>query len=69
MAVIVCAGGGYGRHDWKTHVVYAARVFNPMGVAVIGLKWQRCRACNRHRADNEAVEACDDPSGSDALQP
>lgn len=40
MALIVCAGGGYGGHDWKTHVVYAAHVFNPMGVAVIGLKYR-----------------------------
>lgn len=39
-AIIVCAGGGYGSLDWKTHVVYAARVFNPLGVAVIGLKYR-----------------------------
>jgi acetyl esterase/lipase len=39
-AIIICAGGGYGAHDWKTHVVYAAHVFNPMGVAVIGLKYR-----------------------------
>ena len=29
MAIIVCAGGGYGALDWKTHVEYAADVFNP----------------------------------------
>ncbi len=40
MAIIVCAGGGYGALDWKTHVVYAAQVFNPKGVAVIGLKYR-----------------------------
>ena len=40
MAIIVCAGGGYGGHDWKTHVVYAAQVFNSHGVAVIGLKYR-----------------------------
>ncbi len=40
MAIIVCAGGGYGGLDWKTHVVYAARVFNAKGVAVIGLKYR-----------------------------
>lgn len=40
IAVVVCAGGGYGGHAWKTHVVYAADVFNPMGIAVIGLKYR-----------------------------
>ncbi|HSH95486.1 MAG TPA: alpha/beta hydrolase [Roseimicrobium sp.] len=40
MAIIVCAGGGYGALDWKTHVHYAAQVFNPKGVAVIGLKYR-----------------------------
>jgi acetyl esterase/lipase len=40
MGIIVCAGGGYVKLDWKTHVVYAARVFNPLGVAVIGLKYR-----------------------------
>jgi dienelactone hydrolase len=40
MAVIVCAGGGYGALDWKTHVVYAADYFVPKGVAVIGLKYR-----------------------------
>jgi predicted esterase len=40
MAIVVCAGGGYGGHAWKTHVVFAAQVFNPMGVAVIGLKYR-----------------------------
>lgn len=40
MAIIVCAGGGYGALDWKTHVVYAAQIFNAKGVAVIGLKYR-----------------------------
>ena len=40
MAIVACAGGGYGGHTWKTHVVYAAQVFNPIGVAVIGLKYR-----------------------------
>ncbi|MDB6117579.1 MAG: hypothetical protein JWO08_1360 [Verrucomicrobiaceae bacterium] len=40
MAIIVCAGGGYGALDWTTHVVYAAQVFNRKGVAVIGLKYR-----------------------------
>ncbi len=40
MAIVVCAGGGYGGLDWKTHVVYAAQVFNRLGVAVIGLKYR-----------------------------
>ena len=39
-AIIVCPGGGYGSLDWKMHVVYAARVFNPLGMAVIGLKYR-----------------------------
>ena len=39
-AIIICAGGGYGSLDWRTHVVYAAQVFNPLGVAVIGLKYR-----------------------------
>ncbi len=40
IALIVCAGGGYGSLAWKTHVVYAADVFVPKGVAVIGLKYR-----------------------------
>jgi acetyl esterase/lipase len=39
-AIIICPGGGYGSLDWKTHVVYAAQVFNAKGVAVIGLKYR-----------------------------
>lgn len=40
MAIIVCPGGGYGALDWRTHVVYAAQVFNPQGVAIVGLKYR-----------------------------
>jgi len=40
MAIIVCPGGGYGTLDWKTHVIYAAQVFNAKGVTVIGLKYR-----------------------------
>lgn len=54
MAIVVCAGGGYGGHDWKTHVVYAAQVFNPMGVAVIGLKY---RTRPPHVLPNEGIQA------------
>jgi len=54
MAIIVCAGGGYGGHDWRTHVVYAADVFNPMGVAVIGLKY---RTRPPHKVDNAGIQA------------
>lgn len=54
MAVLVCAGGGYGGHDWKTHVAYAAQVFNPMGVAVIGLKY---RTRPPHILPNEGIQA------------
>ncbi|MCX7008213.1 MAG: alpha/beta hydrolase [Kiritimatiellaeota bacterium] len=53
-ALLVCAGGGYGGLDWRTHVVYAARVFNTLGVAVIGLKY-RTRPPNG--AANEDVQA------------
>lgn len=54
MAVVVCAGGGYGGLDWKTHVLYAAEVFNPMGVAVIGLKY---RTRPPHKLDNVGIQA------------
>ncbi len=54
MAIIVFAGGGYGGHDWKTHVVCAAKVFNPMGVAVIGLKY---RTRPPHILPNEGIQA------------
>lgn len=54
MALIICPGGGYGAMDWKTHVVYAAQVFNPMGVAVIGLKY-RTRPPNM--GTNEDIQA------------
>lgn len=53
MAVVVCAGGGYGKLDWKTHVVYAAQVFNPLGVAVIGLKY---RTRPPHKLDNAGIQ-------------
>ncbi|HEY1052471.1 MAG TPA: alpha/beta hydrolase [Prosthecobacter sp.] len=54
MAIIVCAGGGYGALDWKTHVIYAADVFNPKGVAVIGLKY---RLRPPHKVDNAGIQA------------
>ncbi len=54
MALIVCAGGGYGGLDWKTHVVYAAQVFNPRGVTVIGLKY---RTRPPHMVDNAGIQA------------
>jgi len=54
MAIVVCAGGGYGAHDWKTHVVYAAQVFNPMGIAVIGLKY---RTRPPHVGSNAEIQA------------
>lgn len=53
-AIIICAGGGYGALDWKTHVVDAAQVFNPKGVAVIGLKY-RLRPPNGPK--NEDIQA------------
>jgi acetyl esterase/lipase len=54
MAVIVCAGGGYGALDWKTHVEFAADVFNPKGVAIIGLKY---RLRPPHKLDNAGIQA------------
>jgi acetyl esterase/lipase len=53
-AIIVCAGGGYGALDWKTHVQYAAEVFNHMGVAIIGLKY---RLRLPHKLDNAGIQA------------
>jgi acetyl esterase/lipase len=54
MAIIICAGGGYGALDWKTHVEYAAAVFNPKGVAIIGLKY---RLRPPHKLDNAGIQA------------
>ncbi|MES2597461.1 MAG: alpha/beta hydrolase [Verrucomicrobiota bacterium] len=54
MAIITCAGGGYGALDWKTHVEYAADVFNPKGVAIIGLKY---RLRPPHKLDNAGIQA------------
>lgn len=54
VAVVVFPGGGYQVLDWKTHVVYAANVFNQMGMAVIGLKY-RTRPPNR--GSNEDIQA------------
>ena len=54
MAIIVCAGGGYGGHDWKTHIVYTAEVFNAMGIAVIGLKY---RTRPPYEVTNEQIQA------------
>jgi len=59
MAVIVCAGGGYGSLDWKTHVVYAAQVFNPKGVAVIGLKYRLRPPNGKSNDDIEAITLLD----------
>lgn len=53
-AIIVCPGGGYGGLDWRTHVVYAADVFVPQGVAVIGLKY---RTRPPHAVDNAGIQA------------
>lgn len=54
MAIIICPGGGYGGLDWKTHVVYAARVFNALGVTVVGLKY---RTRPPHLLDNAGIQA------------
>lgn len=54
IALIVCAGGGYGGLDWKIHVDYAAAVFNPLGVTVVGLKY---RLRPPHLVDNAGIQA------------
>ncbi|MEO6755324.1 MAG: alpha/beta hydrolase [Chthoniobacteraceae bacterium] len=54
MAILVCAGGGYGGLAWTIHVEYAAQVFNPMGVTVIGLKY---RLRPPHKLDNAGIQA------------
>lgn len=54
MAIIVCAGGGYGALDWKTHVEYAAQAFHPLGVTIIGLKY---RLRPPHKLDNAGIQA------------
>jgi acetyl esterase/lipase len=59
MAIIVCAGGGYGALDWKTHVVYAARVFNAKGVAVIGLKYRLRPPNGRTNEDIQQIALLD----------
>lgn len=54
MAILICAGGGYGGLAWQIHVEYAAQVFNPMGVTVIGLKY---RLRPPHKLDNAGIQA------------
>lgn len=54
ITLIIFAGGGYGVLDWKTHVVYAAQVFNPKGVTVIGLKY---RTRPPYLVSNEDIQA------------
>lgn len=54
MGIIICAGGGYGSLDWRTHVEYAAQVFNPLGVTVFGLKY---RLRPPHKLDNAGIQA------------
>jgi dienelactone hydrolase len=59
MAIIVCAGGGYGSHDWRTHVVNAAQVFNPKGVTVIGLKYRTRPPNGKTNEDIQTVTLLD----------
>lgn len=59
MAIIVCAGGGYGGLDWQTHVVYTARVFNRKGVAVFGLKYRTRPPNGTSNDDIQAVALLD----------
>ena len=59
MAIIIWPGGGYGGMDWRTHVVYAAQVFNPLGVAVIGLKYRTRPPNGTSNADIQAIALLD----------
>ena len=58
-AIIICPGGGYAGLDWRTHVVYAAQVFNPLGVAVIGLKYRIRLPNGASRDDIRAIALLD----------
>jgi acetyl esterase/lipase len=53
MAIIVCAGGGYGALDWNTHVVNMADYLNPRGIAIIGLKY---RLRPPYKVPNEKIQ-------------
>jgi acetyl esterase/lipase len=59
MAIIVCAGGGYGSLDWRTHVAYAAQVFNARGVAVIGLKYRTRPPNGKTNEDIQSIALLD----------
>jgi acetyl esterase/lipase len=54
IALIIFAGGGYEVLDWKTHVIYSRLIFNPKGVAVIGLKY---RTRPPYLVSNEGIQA------------
>lgn len=59
MAIIVCAGGGYGTLDWRTHVVHTARFFDAKGVAVIGLKYRTRPPYGTSNEDIQAIALLD----------
>jgi acetyl esterase/lipase len=59
VALVICPGGGYGAMDWRTHVVYAAQVFNPKGVAVIGLKYRTRPPNGKTNEDIQAIALLD----------
>ena len=58
MAIIVCPGGAYRVLDWETHVIDTALYFNPLGVAVIGLKY-RTSPPNPITKDNREIPLMD----------
>jgi len=39
-AILVCPGGGYGLLDWQSHVVRLAARLNPLGLAVLALRYR-----------------------------
>jgi acetyl esterase/lipase/lysophospholipase L1-like esterase len=39
-AIVICPGGAYCLLDWTAHVERLARRFNPLGVAVVGLRYR-----------------------------
>ena len=59
MALIICPGGGYRVLDWKMHVHYTAEVFNPKGIAVIGLKYRTRPPNGNSNGEIQAVTLLD----------
>jgi hypothetical protein len=63
LAITVGPGGGYGLMDWKTHVVYAAQVFNAKGVVIMGLKYRTRPPNGKSNEDIQAIALLDAKRG------